>query len=495
MLAYSNSSFVVESFYDGPPSDDNEDNDDIGVYKPRPEGITVDSLNSLTSDTSRSTATNSYLQWKSPALGPPDNLLGDRGTQYTASPSCESPNFGDISESSTTPTHNIMTRQLPLSSTPAGGRSVPLTRSLGDALPSFPSSPCDVEDGPHDRDNERRSVSFQTSVAGANDGGTNWSEFLSSKLKEMAAERFSRSDGNNAEPGASFLSTQFMPQPIGFDTAGLQKLSTNVTATVEPIRFGSSMVAENANNESVIASQPTLLTGVAPLQDESRERSECIASASDASATNPTDLSEYTISGESDVPSQNQAPVLKSPPTCDLTQYSIKSDSSDEHRSRALLNPDDVNRGKEPASQGPTCDLTQYSIKSDSSDEQSNHTPLNPDDVRRETDPGSQGIVFGCSMTNEGGMLPPPLSVKQAAFAPKLPPLSTEKVLPVIEAPPAGYWLEPTVRLPDNSSTVSTAHESSERSLELTQERFFAAVSRSTMFAMILCVSMHGGMF
>ena len=476
-------SFVSESFYD----DDNEDNDDVSVYQPRPEGITVDSLNSLTSDTSRSTATDSYLQWKSTAIAP--LVVGERGTQYMASPSGESPNFGDISGSSTTPTHNIMTRQLPLSSTPAGGRSVPMTRGHGDALPSFPSSPCAAEDGPHDRDNERRSVSFKTTVAGANDGGKNWSEFLSSKLKEMAAERFSRSEDNNAEPGSSFLSTRFTAQPIGREMGGVQKLPTNVTASVEPIRFGSPLIGESANNESVTSSQPTFPTGVAPLQEENRERSECIASASDASTTNPTDLSEYTISGESDVPSQNQAPVLKSPPTCDLTQYSIKSDSSDEHRSRAPLNPDDVYREKEPASQGPTCDLTQYSIKSDSSDEQRSRDPSNPNDVNQDREPGSQGIVFGCSMTNEGGMPPPPLSVKQAAFTPKLPPLSTE-VLPVIEAPPAGYWLEPTVRLPDDSSTVSTAHESSERSLELTQERFFKAVSRSTMFGMILCVSM-----
>ena len=453
----------------------------------------MDSLNSLTSETSRSTATDSYLQWKSPALGPPVTVLGDRGPQYTASPSGESPNFGDISGSSTTPTHNIMTRQLPLSSTPAGGRSVPMTRGLGDALPSFPSSPCDTEDGANNPDNERRSVSFQTAVAGANDGGTNWSEFLSSKLKEMAAEHFGRSADNNPEPGASFLSTRFTTQPVGCDTGGVQKFPTNVTASVEPIRFGSPLIGESANNESVTSSQPAFPTGVAPLQEESQVRSECVASASDASTTNPTDLSEYTISGESDIPSQNQAPVLKSPPTCDLTQYSIKSDSSDEHRSRAPLNPDDVYRGKEPASQGPTCDLTQYSIKSDSSDEQRSLAPLNPNDVNQETEPASQGIVFGCSMMNEGGMLPPPQSVKQAAFAPKLPPLSTEAS--VIEAPSVGYWLEPTARLPVDSSTASTAQGSSERSLELTQERFFAAVSQSTMFSIILRMSMREGMF
>ena len=480
-----NSSFVSESFYEGPPSDDNEDNDDVDVYKPHPEGITVDSLNSLTSDTSRSTATDSYLQWKSPAIAP--LVLGERRTQYTASPSGESPNFGDISESSTTPTHNIMTRQLPLSSTPAGGRSVPMMRGHGDALPSFSSSPCDPDDEPINHDNERRSVSFQTTVAGANDGETNWSAFLSSKLKEMAAVRFSRNEGNSADPGASFLSTRFLPQPIGrdaggvepirfgsplssklkemaaerlstrftaqpigCDTVGVQKLPTNATANVEPIRFGSPLIGESANNETVASSQPTLPTGGAPLQEESQERSECVASASDASTTNPTDLSEYTISGESDSLSQNPAPVLKSPPTCDLTQYSIKSDSSGEQRS---------------------------------------HAQMNPDDIREDTEPASQGIIFGCPMTDQGVLsseaMPPPLSVKQAAFTPKLPPLSMEGISSAIEAPPAGYWLDPTTRLPDDSSTGSTAHESSERSLELTQERFFEAVSGSTMLLMI----------
>ena len=391
-----------------------------------------------------------------------------------------------------------MTRQLPLSSTPAGGRSVPMMRGHGDALPSFPSSPCDADDEPINHDNERRSVSFQTTVASANDGETNWSAFLSSKLKEMAAERFSRNEGNIADPGASFLSTRFMPQPIGRDTGGVHKLSTNetagiepirfgsplslklkemaaerlstrftaqpigsdmvgvqklptnATANVEPIRFGSQLHGESANNETVASSQPTLPTGGAPLQEESQERSECVASASDASTTNPTDLSEYTISGESDSLSQNQAPVLKSPPMCDLTQYSIKSDSSDEQRS---------------------------------------HAQMNPDDVREDTEPASQGIIFGCPMTDQGVLsseaMPPPLSVKQAAFTPKLPPLSTEGISSAIEAPPAGYWLDPTTRLPDDSSTDSTAHESSERCLELTQERFFEAVSGSTMLLII----------
>ena len=473
------SMFDSESFYGSPSIDDDEENDDVDVYMPRPDGITVDSL---ASDTSRSTTTDCSPQWRSSEAASQMGLLGEgkslRQIQYLGSPHfsaaapAESPNFGDISGSSVTPTRHPLMHQLPLSSTPAAGRSVRMTGDEGVPFPSFTSSPCVGEDEPPKRGSEGKSVSFQSRNAGGNDGEINWTEFLSSKLKQMAAERFTLAETGNAEPVTSHYPPQFMSQPAGGSTIGAQQLSMSAPSNVKPVYLSSpdeqQLIGQSSGNEqspssqSVTSSQATLPTDVliTSLLAESRENS-------DTSTTILTDLSQYTISGESDtmtrIHSQMATLALMSGPECDLTQYSILSDSLEQGRHSLLPANRDEDVQREEAAKEMPCQS-------------------------QGTLPGySATAVYSSSLTAADDVaqfraMPHPLipSVEQRASTPKLPPSSPEADVSTTVVPPAGSWIEPTCRLDDMPAT-STAQGSPEQGvgLALMGEKFVEAVSGS----------------
>ena len=473
------SSFVSESFYGSPSVDDDnadEDNeDDIDIYMPHPDGITVASL---PSDTSRSTAADSSPQWTPVEVASQMRSYLEpnpsRETQYTGSPQFssallgESPNFGDISGSSLTPLRNPTMHYLPLSSTPAAGRSVRMTGEEGGAFPSFPSSPCVVEDKSPKRTTQGKSVSFRG--ASGNLGEINWTEFLSLKLKEMAAEHFTLGDSAAVEPATS----RYTPQPAGGSTGGLQQLSANAHVDITPsyssLRHERLLTGQSSSNEqspssqSTTSSQATLPTDVMAtlLQADSPERSECPVTASDTSATNLTDLSEYTISGESDtvgqIHSQMATLALMSAPPCDLTQYSIQSDSTEE-------------QGKQPS------------------------FPGNRDGQwGKEVSSQPQGTLPQTTEVSPAGSMPPPpppLSLEHRA--------STPKLLPDF-AQPASGWTEPAVmstRRSDEPPASSTTQESlrQDGGLVLTEDKFFEAVSTFSVLSVVSCVmSVQGDM-